>query len=161
VLVTSAIRRVHAPFKKVIAAIDLSPAATRVLAMAHAVVDSETGRIRVLSIADIDRVIAQIPAELMLPRNEALTPQILEERYRVQIAKLVVGSRTSEATVIADVRSNGLPRDLIREVAREEEADLIVIGTSGHRAWQRFVLGSTAGYVAAEAPCAVVAISEP
>lgn len=49
----------------------------------------------------------------------------------------------------------GHAEEVILAVAREWEADLILLGSHGHRAWERFLLGSVSQAVAWHAHCSV------
>lgn len=49
----------------------------------------------------------------------------------------------------------GRAEDVIVETAKDWGADLIVLGSHGHRGWERFLLGSVSQAVAAHAPCSV------
>lgn len=49
----------------------------------------------------------------------------------------------------------GLPKTVILDEAERWEADLIVLGSHGHRGWQRFLLGSVSQAVASHAQCSV------
>lgn len=55
------------------------------------------------------------------------------------------------------VRS-GTPYDVIVQVARREQVDLIIIATRGHGAVKRFFIGGTAGRVVRHAPCPVLVV---
>lgn len=48
----------------------------------------------------------------------------------------------------------------IVELAKELDADLIVIATRGYTGWERLVIGSTAARVARAAPCPVLVVRE-
>jgi nucleotide-binding universal stress UspA family protein len=54
------------------------------------------------------------------------------------------------------VHRTGPPGEVVSEVAKEREAELIVIGTHGHTGLQRFLLGSVATAVLRHAPCDVL-----
>jgi universal stress protein A len=54
----------------------------------------------------------------------------------------------------------GLPSHEIVEVAKELEADLIVIATHGYTGWKHFCIGSTAERVVRAAPCPVLVVRE-
>ncbi|MBI4444447.1 MAG: universal stress protein [Acidobacteria bacterium] len=54
----------------------------------------------------------------------------------------------------------GNPARKILELARERDADLIVIGTHGRRGLTRFLVGSTAEEVLREAPCQVLVVKK-
>jgi nucleotide-binding universal stress UspA family protein len=50
----------------------------------------------------------------------------------------------------------GNPGDRIRAIAREEEAELIVVGSRGRGPWRSAILGSVSLNLASSAPCPVV-----
>ena len=54
----------------------------------------------------------------------------------------------------------GFARDRILDVARQEGADLIVIGSHGRRGITRLLLGSVAEHVMRHAPCPVLVIKD-
>ena len=58
----------------------------------------------------------------------------------------------------ADLLRYGRAAEEIVLAAESERADLIVMGTHGHRGWRRLVLGSVAQQVVAKAPCPVVTV---
>jgi nucleotide-binding universal stress UspA family protein len=49
----------------------------------------------------------------------------------------------------------GHAEEVILAAAREWPADLILVGSHGHRAWERFMLGSVSQAVAWHAHCSV------
>ena len=49
----------------------------------------------------------------------------------------------------------GSPRNVILDEAESWGADLIVVGSHGYRAWERFVLGSVSNSVVSHAKCSV------
>jgi len=55
----------------------------------------------------------------------------------------------------------GMPHDEIVGLARDERADLIVIGTHGRGGMSRVMLGSVADRVVRLAPCPVLTVREP
>ena len=55
----------------------------------------------------------------------------------------------------------GRPYDEILKFARENKADLIVIGTHGRKGLDRVIFGSTAGKVVRDAPCPVLSVRLP
>jgi nucleotide-binding universal stress UspA family protein len=54
----------------------------------------------------------------------------------------------------------GNPVDKIVEIAKKQEADLIVIGTRGQGGWKRLLLGSVSASVLHHAPCSVLLVNE-
>ncbi len=59
------------------------------------------------------------------------------------------------ATVIKGEVSPGPPRVVILDEAESWGADLIVVGSHGYRAWERFLLGSVSQSVVSHAKCSV------
>jgi nucleotide-binding universal stress UspA family protein len=79
---------------------------------------------------------------------------LAEEKARQarQIAKTV-----GTETVIVDAHA-GDPADVLIDVAKENHADLIVVGSKGLTSPARFVLGSVASSVSHHAPCDVLIV---
>jgi nucleotide-binding universal stress UspA family protein len=148
-------RRARGPLKNVIAAIDLTPAARAVLAHAEALTDPR-GELRVLSSSELELILARLPGDAFRGTNVSELTEVLEGRYYAKVKLLVERCVTPGLSINIDVRALGLAREVILESARDVGCDLLVIGTSGHHAWQRLMLGSTAGWVAAHAPCPVL-----
>jgi nucleotide-binding universal stress UspA family protein len=55
----------------------------------------------------------------------------------------------------------GPPRTVILEEAESWRADLIVLGSHGYRAWERFLLGSVSQAVVSHAKCSVEVVRCP
>lgn len=90
--------------------------------------------------------------------GEELPPAIQQaERKRLedQLAKIVPPS--SEIPV-RRVLLTGAPADRIVDFAREEQVDMIVMGTHGRRGVRRFLMGSIAEAVVRLAPCPVLTV---
>ncbi len=56
------------------------------------------------------------------------------------------------------MKKEGIPADEIIEAAKEEDVDLIVIGTLGRSALEKLLLGSVAEKVIRHAPCPVFVV---
>jgi nucleotide-binding universal stress UspA family protein len=78
-----------------------------------------------------------------------------------------------EITAVAEreLRSAGLdtsakvvqgdPRTALVEAARDEHADLVVVGSHGRTGLAKLIMGSVAAYVVAHAPCSVLVVKLP
>jgi nucleotide-binding universal stress UspA family protein len=97
----------------------------------------------------------QIQAELGIPIPivNPLTREEIVEEMRTFLGRAGVSAETH---LIAEA---GEPRTAIVEKALMTSADLIVIGTHGHRGFKRLLLGSVAENVLHQAPCPVLTVS--
>jgi type IV pilus assembly protein PilB len=67
-----------------------------------------------------------------------------------------------QAPVAHEVRVvRGDPAAEIVRLARQEEAQLIVMGTAGKTGWRRLLMGSVAETVVRDAPCPVLSLKQP
>lgn len=90
---------------------------------------------------------ASLSKELVASAEEALN--------RVKLPKAADALRVSRYIL------SGNPAAEIVQHAKRHEADLIVVGTHGHGAVARFILGSVADRVLHEAPCPVIVTKLP
>jgi nucleotide-binding universal stress UspA family protein len=82
------------------------------------------------------------------------------EQAEVAISSALALLRRSNAgriapLILTDDFFLGRAEDVIMTVAKEWNADLIMLGSHGYRGWKRFLLGSVAQAVAWHAPCSV------
>ena len=54
----------------------------------------------------------------------------------------------------------GDPRDLLVELARNEKADLVVVGSHGRTGMAKLIMGSVASHVVTHAPCSVLVVKQ-
>ncbi len=159
VLIVGEHRPAKPPFKRVLAAIDLSPISRRVLEEAIDMLNGQ-GRLEVLSLYEHPLIAA---GELeVLPRylsaNEVAK---MGEHHRAAVQKLVDSIPHPGIEIKIEVLSKAPPPLVILEVAELLSPDLIVVGTSGHNAWHRLIIGSTATKVISDARCPVLVVPSP
>ena len=82
--------------------------------------------------------------------------QILKERSEENLKEF--DELNEENLKITHVIREGSPAKVIIEVAKEEEVDLIVMGSSGKSGFDRFIMGSVADKVVNSAKCAVLVV---
>ena len=93
-----------------------------------------------------------------LPLNDEVFQlnQILNER---SVENLKEFDKLNEDSIkISHVIREGSPARVILEVAKDENADLIVMGSSGKSGFDRFIMGSVADKVVNSAKCAVLVV---
>jgi CPA2 family monovalent cation:H+ antiporter-2 len=154
VLVVGA-RRHATDFSNILAAIDLSPVSRKVLSYAAGLA-APGGRVKALSLYDTPIVSAD---EGVLPRY--FSPEEVERMRRERqsaMQRLIKEVKTDGVTIDAEAMSKAPAANVILETAEIISADLIAVGTSGHNAWHRMIIGSTASKVLAEAKVPVLVV---
>lgn len=124
------------------------------------------------AIAEAERFASSLGAELVLLHVAVEAPLWREGLYTPEVRKVfesqrqwAVAALQTRATAMAanGVRArvivkSGLPWRQIVDTAREEDVDLIVIGTHGRGGLNRMLLGSVAERVVRRAPCPVMTV---
>ena len=112
-------------------------------------------------------VVVSAVAPIFLGPGEVAAPQSItelnqeQERYHREIAQ-GAARRLSVAGLKAIARViHGDPRTVLEEIARSEEADMVVVGSHGRSGIKKLLLGSVAAHVIAHAPCPVLVVRVP
>lgn len=155
VLVVGPGRTGEGHLRAVTAAVDLSPVSGRVIRSAATFASAYGALLRVVTVADT-------PGSL-LGEAEALSgvaPDELERVREEQMTALqaLVSTEAPKATLTTELLQGAPPSQVILRSCMESMTSLVVVGTSGHGAWHRLVLGSTADHVLSEAPCPVLVV---
>ncbi|MBE6499228.1 MAG: universal stress protein [Methanobrevibacter thaueri] len=82
--------------------------------------------------------------------------QILNERSEENLKEF--DELNKDNIKITHVIREGSPARVILEVAKEEDVDLIVMGSSGKSGFDRFIMGSVADKVVNSAKCAILVV---
>jgi nucleotide-binding universal stress UspA family protein len=145
------------PIGLVLAAVDLSLITEAVLKHAISIARAHGAKLKVLSSLDVPKVAPGF--DDLLPRYLSRT-ELAEypSKYRGAIDALLEKLCPSSVEVEVEVMSDDAPPHAILAASERYRPDLIVLGTSGHNAWQRFFLGSTATRVVADAHCPVFVV---
>lgn len=108
-------------------------------------------------------VVSEIPrfGEGLLTAQSASEIDAAVRRWaEASLAEWVAEAR-SEGLKVRSALHTGVPYQGIVDLARDERADLIVIGTRGRSGMDRLLMGSVADRVIRLAPCAVLTVREP
>ncbi len=138
-------------FDTVVAAVDMSEVSKDVVDLATTYVDAD-GRVEIVSCIEVPLVIAGEQIHL-----KSITDSEAMEKARKGAIEALVPPEAAERVRI-DVLEKAPVANVILETAELLEADLIVLGSSGHNAWHRMILGSTASRVVSHAPCPVLVV---
>ena len=82
--------------------------------------------------------------------------QVLNERSKENLEEF--DKLNEEGLKVTHIIREGSPAKVILEVAKEEDIDLIVMGSSGKSGFDRFIMGSVADKVVNSAKCAVLVV---
>jgi nucleotide-binding universal stress UspA family protein len=128
----------------ILVAIDLSPISEAVVRTAATVAGACPSELHVLHVQPST---AQSTAALHLTAIDEM---------KEKLEKLVGAVPRSVERVIIHVRSGGEAEIEIAQLASDIGADMIVVGTHGHRGIERLLLGSVAEALVRNAPCPVL-----
>jgi nucleotide-binding universal stress UspA family protein len=84
----------------------------------------------------------------------------LQDRSKEQL-HVLIKKEVPEGIQVRSVIRTGKPFVEIIQLAKEENADLIIIATHGHSGIEHVLFGSTAEKVVRKAPCPVLSIRSP
>jgi len=141
---------VATPRRRILAAIDFSPASVGVVAAAVALAGNSGGALEVLFVLPHGGA-SRSPGRRV---PETVSPEVTDD-----VEALLVPARAAGIPVRVCLRV-GRPAGEILDELRHARPDLAVLGTHGHRGDRRRALGAVASEVLQEAPCPVVTIAQ-
>lgn len=156
VLVVGEKRPVKLPFQNVLVAIDMSKISSPVLGHALKMVEAG-GQVTVLSL--FEHPMVTYDSTDVLPRYVSESEiDHMGAQHRAAVDNLVNQHPHDNIEVKVQVMSKAPAGQVILETSEIMQPDLLVVGTSGHNAWHRMIIGSTATRVISEAACPVLVV---
>jgi len=143
-------------YKRILVAVDGSPASNKGLREALRLAKAERGRLCILHVVN-DYVAVAAMGGVAPPRDLGLRLRESGERILAQAKALAAKQRLKPVVVLREVLSGPTAESIVRE-AKKQRADLIVLGTHGRRGVRRLVLGSDAEQVVRTAPVPVLLV---
>jgi universal stress protein A len=143
----------EASIKKIILATDFSDISKN--ASSHALLLAKNYKAELKALHVFDSSAWNIPSHDYLAIDMVVEGQEEARQRGIKALKELAESFDLEVETIF---KEGDPGHEIIRVAKELNADLIVLGTHGYTGWKRFTLGSVAELVVRHAPCAVLTI---
>lgn len=137
----------------IVAGIDLSVPSEQALERAAALAQLNSALLVMVNAQADDAPIEHVDNEVLKQIGEVSAAVRAEEVKRLELKREQLAARGINVEI--EYRT-GAPGEVIAEVAKERNAELIVIGTHGHTGLQRFLLGSVATAVLRHAPCDVL-----
>ncbi|MCY4370365.1 MAG: universal stress protein [bacterium] len=153
--VLSVRRRLNSPYRRAIAAVDLSDSSARAVDLALELASESEAVTAVVSLPSQDEMILSeagvVPEQLDLVRRKRIS--LLEER----LEKFVAGWGGLVRTRVLD----GPPAETVAEFARRRNADLVVLSSRGAANSSMVLLGSVAEATMWTVPCDVAIARVP
>lgn len=140
--------------QRVLVPVDFSAPAAKALEYARAFAAQFQARLLLLHVVELSYVGTGL-GEMEAPLLEAE----LRQNAAQQLERLLAGLGTDGAALRTELRL-GRPWQEICAAAKEQQVDLIVLGTHGYTGLKHVVLGSTAERVVRYAPCPVLVVRE-
>src|SRR5262249_7975698 len=114
----------------------------------------EGSSIKVLTAFELP--IPPTPEAWALPANYFEDMDLALRKQAQNIVAEAIARLKPNKTIFLDAQIvPGSPRNVILDEAESWGADLIVVGSHGYRAWERFLLGSVSQSVVSHAKCSV------
>jgi nucleotide-binding universal stress UspA family protein len=127
--------------------------------VAVALVRHTSRRLHILSVYDPEYIPRTLPAGIaarLRAEEEERVGSVMAQKIDEYIAPLL-----AEGLEVSKILRGGSARDVIPQVVKEVQADLLVIGSHSKRGVFDVALGGTAQHVSQHAPCTVVLVSPP
>jgi universal stress protein A len=140
-----------ANYQRILAAIDLTPEGNRVLEQAIDLSQQYGATLTLVNV--VEHVPSVYSAESSFPEIPDIEKQ-LNEKAEEQLAKITEEFKVTDSASF--IRSGSAKHEII-DLAKEIEADLIVVGSHGRHGLQ-LLLGSTANGILHLAKCDVLAV---
>ena len=141
-------------FRRILMATDFSEASAPALELAVNLAKSGGARLLAAHVYDEPRLPELSFAHVRLYGE-------FESKVKADAARVlaeVAGRARAQGVETEELLLRGFADEAIVHAAREQRADLIVMGTHGRRGAGRFFLGSVAARVVASAPCPVLTV---
>ena len=141
-------------FQRILVATDFSAHSRQALTYGSALAQSFGCELLLLHVGESPDFLSQLP-----PAGEGYFPPNYLEQQRRQAQEL--GERWLAEANVARSRfliADGHPSAAIVQTAREQHADMIVVGTHGRGPVAHVLLGSVAEHVVRTAPCPVLTV---
>jgi nucleotide-binding universal stress UspA family protein len=134
--------------RRILVCYDGSEESQRALAQAAELASAGAGEVIVVSVAE--------PLYPMRPFTGYADPAE-EERHRLLLDE-ATRTLAGDGVTASTLEPVGQTAEAIVEAAREQQADLVVVGTRQRRLIERLLFGSVSGQLVVEAPCDVLVV---
>ena len=150
-------------FKRILVAVDGSPASNAGLRSAVELAADQRATLLLLHVVDDSTLTAGFEGGFTIPNYIDTFYDALRSSGRKVLAKAEAAAKAAgveRKLVLVEARAATVAHVVVGQ-AKSLKADLIVLGTHGRRGLARFLLGSVAERVLGRAPCPVFTVREP
>jgi len=151
------VARENALLKRIVVGTDFSVCAAR--ALAHAVSLAQLSGAKIHLVHILLEPVQALDVAAALPYPDLEVRKEWEQAARAKLDREVKAAEKRGVTTTAEIRW-GRPSDTIVDTAVRQKASLIVLGTHGRSAFEKFLLGSTAERVLRLSPVPVLTVRE-
>lgn len=140
--------------RKILVPVDFSE--TGMLALEHASFMARLAKadLILLHVLPVSEYHFEIPEPVMRIENHDEVNRVVEQK----LSELVDNVRTNYGCVAKSLSARGKVAHEVMELAKEENVDLIIMGTHGASGFEEFFVGSNAHKVVTVAPCPVITV---
>jgi nucleotide-binding universal stress UspA family protein len=138
---------------KILLAVDGSPCSDRAIEEVGRRPWPEGSEVKIVSAFEMPLAAAQ--EGWALPQGYFDEIDLVVRKQAQTIVEQAQEKLKSKAVIVNGQFLPGSPKTVILDEAEEWGADLIVVGSHGYRAWERFLLGSVSQSVVSHAKCSV------
>ncbi|MGB7084989.1 MAG: universal stress protein [Phormidesmis sp.] len=159
-------------FNKVLVALDTEESCSFLFEKALALAEATASDLVLLGVLTLDGGGTLPPLSYPAATGYPLTTidsawEIYRERYEAYKSKEeAVLKRYLDQAIAAGIQAElrqetGDPGKIVCDVAKAENADLIIVGSHRRRGLNEFLMGSVSSYVMHRAPCSVLVVHQP
>ena len=143
--------------RSIVVGTDFSVCAAR--ALAHAVSLAQLSGAKIHLVHVLLEPVQALDVAAALPYPDVEVRKEWEQAARVKLDREVKAAEKRGVTTTSEIRW-GRPSDTIVDTATRQKATLIILGTHGRSAFEKFLLGSTAERVLRLSPVPVLTVRE-
>ncbi len=139
---------------KILAAIDQSDYASLVLKKAFELADKQDAELTALTVTNVsftNLYVGETPTNIL---------EKLREGVQETVKRIEAQADAAKAKLKIVVEESPSPADAIVKYAEKNDIDLIVIGSKGAGAIERFLIGSVSSQVVTHSPCSVLVVKK-
>ncbi len=143
-------------YKKILCPVDFSEFSALALRYAAALAKENNALLFVYhSVPDLSQALGYLEPAAILTAREAM-----HSNTEARLREFVAGIVPKEVRILQKTGTDS-PSEAIPRIAREQDFDLIVMGTHGHTGYERFFVGSTTNKVLHKSSVPVLTVCKP